>query len=561
MPFRFADQPKQSALPRITLRAGLLRVGCATLFMFGGAGIVKDATATNETRTLSFHHTHSGEDLTVTFKKNGRYDEAALKKLNWLLRDWRTQEPTTMNRQLFDIVWEVYRDVDGDKPINIISSYRSPRTNAMLHRRSRGVARHSQHMLGNAMDFFIPGVSLDKIRAAGLRLQRGGVGFYPTSGSPFVHLDTASIRHWPRMTSDQLARVFPDGRTVHLPSDGGPLKGYALAAAEIERRKSGESTARGSKTFLAGLFGRKANTSDDDESGADETPAASAKPADKSADKIRVASAEKNEKPDSVKTDSAVPLPRSRPVNTQTFQVAAATSREVSAPKVGFASPTDIINARGFWDNGASSAKPENHTLPAAVAAAEPTTTASLAPSGNDDAALDERTLARAKLAMAYAANERIPALKAGNALQGPALQGNVRMETPAAATPVARAANVSSRAKTDPKALGKTAIQPIPAKASQMQAAWRATASMHNDPWLRAMIVSPNSQNYLSATQAGDADMLSLASLLHQPRTALMIAFAPQANPDLTISQFSGPAVTFLSTVTFTTQATAALR
>ena len=72
-------------------------------------------------------------------------------------------------------------------------------------------------MLGHAIDFYIPDVPLEQIRAAGLRLQRGGVGFYPTSGSPFVHLDTGSVRHWPRMTHDQLAAVFPDGRTVHLP--------------------------------------------------------------------------------------------------------------------------------------------------------------------------------------------------------------------------------------------------------------------------------------------------------------------------------------------------------
>ena len=93
----------------------------------------------------------------------------------------------------------------------------------MLRRRSRGVARFSQHMLGHAMDFYIPGVPLEQLREIGLRLQRGGVGFYPTSGSPFVHMDTGGVRMWPRMTRDQLVRVFPDGRTVHIPSDGKPL--------------------------------------------------------------------------------------------------------------------------------------------------------------------------------------------------------------------------------------------------------------------------------------------------------------------------------------------------
>ncbi len=115
-----------------------------------------------------------------------------------------------MDRRLFDILWEVYRDVDGKQPINIISAYRSPATNAMLRRRSSGVARFSQHMRGQAIDFFIPGVSLAEIRAAGLRLQRGGVGFYPTSGSPFVHLDTGSVRHWPRMTPRPARRGVPE---------------------------------------------------------------------------------------------------------------------------------------------------------------------------------------------------------------------------------------------------------------------------------------------------------------------------------------------------------------
>ena len=68
---------------------------------------------------------------------------------------------------------------------------------------------------------------------AGQRLQRGGVGFYPTSGSPFVHLDTGNVRHWPRMTHEQLARVFPDGKTVHVPSDGRPLARYAQAVAAL----------------------------------------------------------------------------------------------------------------------------------------------------------------------------------------------------------------------------------------------------------------------------------------------------------------------------------------
>ena len=112
-------------LNSLSLSKAGYRIGLTSLLLVAGAGAVQDATALNETRTLSFHHTHSDENLTVTFKRDGRYDEEALKQLNHFLRDWRSQEQTTMDRRLFDILWEVHREVDGKKPINIISSYLS----------------------------------------------------------------------------------------------------------------------------------------------------------------------------------------------------------------------------------------------------------------------------------------------------------------------------------------------------------------------------------------------------------------------------------------------------
>ncbi len=297
------------------------------MLLLVGAGSVHDATALNETRTLSFHHTHSDEDLTVTFKRDGRYDEEALKQLNHYLRDWRSQDQTMMDRHLFDILWEVYRDVDGKKPIQIISSYRSPATNAMLRRRSSGVARFSQHMLGHAMDFYIPDVPLEQIRFAGLRLQRGGVGFYPTSGSPFVHLDTGSIRHWPRMTHDQLARVFPDGRTVHVPSDGKPLKGYELALADIEKRGNGDDAATVSKPSLfAALFKGKSN--DDEDEGASAAVAS-----DKAAPASLTASAAP------AKSTEAVPVPRAKPAVAATIQLASADAQIVQSARAKQARP------------------------------------------------------------------------------------------------------------------------------------------------------------------------------------------------------------------------------
>lgn len=221
----------------------------------------RDAAAFGETRTLSFYHTHTRESLTVTFRRNGQYDENALSQLNWFLRDWRVEKPAKMDPRLFDILWEVYRESGSSQPINIISAYRSPETNGALRRRSKGVAEHSQHMLGKAMDIRLPDVETGRLRAIAMKKQYGGVGYY--SSSAFVHVDTGSVRAWPRMTREQLVRLFPDGKTLHLPADGKPLPGYELAKAEILARNASlaaQASAGGGPSIgglLAGLFGNK----------------------------------------------------------------------------------------------------------------------------------------------------------------------------------------------------------------------------------------------------------------------------------------------------------------
>src|SRR6185295_17770315 len=116
-------------------------------------------------------HTH--EQATVVFKRNGVYDPAGLAKLNYLVRDWREKKTKTMDPHLYDLLWQVYQESGSNQPIHIVCGYRSPETNAMLRRRSSAVAQHSQHMLGKAMDFYIPNVPLAKLRAIGLRMQVG----------------------------------------------------------------------------------------------------------------------------------------------------------------------------------------------------------------------------------------------------------------------------------------------------------------------------------------------------------------------------------------------------
>src|ERR1051325_6589047 len=241
---------------RQALRHSLRAVACASLAALGlivSTSGLQNVIANGDTRSITFQHTHRDDQIAITFKRNGRYDDEALKKLNYFLRDWRNDDVTRMDPQLFDILWEVTREVGTEEPIRIVSSYRSPATNAMLRRRSRGVAQFSQHMLGKAIDFNINGVPVEKLREIAMRMQRGGVGFYPGS---FVHVDVGSVRHWPRMTHDQLARLFPNGRTVHAPSDGQPLPGYALALADIEKRgtsaPSGMSLASARRTGAVG---------------------------------------------------------------------------------------------------------------------------------------------------------------------------------------------------------------------------------------------------------------------------------------------------------------------
>lgn len=218
--------------------------------------ITQTAIANGDTRTLSFVHAHRKDTLTVTFRVNGRHDAAALDKLNYFLRDWRNDAQIKMDPRLFDVIWEARRSVGSNQPVLVLSSYRSPNTNAMLRRRSRQVANNSQHMHGRAMDFRFPGVNMHRVREIAIKMQRGGVGWY--NGSNFVHLDVGSVRAWPRLSYDQLARLFPNGETVHIAADGRTLPGYEQARSIVAARNGSYVPTLAQtkeKGFFAWLFG------------------------------------------------------------------------------------------------------------------------------------------------------------------------------------------------------------------------------------------------------------------------------------------------------------------
>ncbi|MGR9158234.1 DUF882 domain-containing protein [Rhizobium leguminosarum] len=264
-----------------TVAAALLALAVSSPVFVG-----TPSQAAGDTRSLKLYFIHTGEKAVITYKRNGKFDPKGLEQLNRFLRDWRKNQPTKMDPRLFDLIWEVYRQSGSRDYINVVCGFRSPGTNEMLRGRSRnsGVAEKSQHMLGKAMDFFIPDVKLATLRGIGMKMQVGGVGFYPKSGSPFVHMDVGGVRAWPRMSRDELVRLFPNGNTIHIPADGKPLPGYQQAMADYKRRASGtqiqiasasESESPKHKTLFEALFGGGADEQEDESD--DSTPVAVAK--------------------------------------------------------------------------------------------------------------------------------------------------------------------------------------------------------------------------------------------------------------------------------------------
>jgi hypothetical protein len=470
----------------------------------------------------------------------------------------------------------------------------------MLRRRSGGVARFSQHMLGHALDFYIAGVSLEHLREIGLRLQRGGVGFYPTSGSPFVHMDTGGVRMWPRMTHEELARVFPDGRTVHIPSDGKPLPGYAVALAEVTKRGGTPSelsldAARGAGvnvgTVLASndrapvnpfakLLGLARDDEEDEAAPAATATVAAAAPQAraKPAVSVRIASAqpaiEKKTEPSS--TDAGAEKFASDAVKPKLVQVAAllppapTSMASEAANPTNAATPNDIIRARGYWQGPpdgmavAPSARP-----PARDASAKPNNTKAAA-AAIGGPFRDLRDDVAPAVTLAYA--EQPPAHPPATA------------STAATGIAVLRTSAISA----EPQVRGEQALQPEePETAGQMVPngttiavkrvahqiastilsasassviAIKAGVRLEN-PWLRAVLVAPNVHRFLTTLALGARDFRSLAALMVKPRSSVMMTFAADPNPGLDHEHFTGPAVVFVSTVSYPTTRTAILR
>jgi hypothetical protein len=361
-------------------------------------------------------------------------------------------------------------------------------------------------------------VNLEKLREIGMRLQAGGVGFYPTSGSPFVHMDTGSIRHWPRMTYAQLTRVFPDGKTVHVAADGRPLPHFAEALAEVSRygktpnamalaqaRAHGAVTERQVQvaeaaaarapeqpSFFAKLFGGRTA-----EPQATATVAAASKPA-----RVQVASAAP-EKP--------VAPERIAPARPKIVAVADAGASIVPANLMAFAAP-DALSARSPL---------VTKVLPFDVVSAERMT---------------------GENAFAYAPEEVAP------------VRGKPWLNAPVAAAPAPKAVAVS---------LPQVAAAELPPQTSVIAkndsfAGMSSGAQRIDSPWMRAAMLTASVTRELTVTQFGESDARALGSLFSKPKEALAITFSDE--PALGTERFTGSAVVFLATATFVRAQTASL-
>lgn len=600
----------------MVMRAGR-RVGLAALVLFLGCDGLQTAAANGDTRTLTFHHTHTGESLTVTYRRDGRYDDEALKKINWVMRDWRRNKAVRMDPAVIDAVWELTRSVDASD-VDIICGYRAPETNSMLRSRSGGVAKASQHMLGKAIDLKVRGVSLEKQRAAAMRLHRGGVGYYP--GSQFIHVDTASIRHWPRMTYDQLARVFPDGRTVHVPSNGKPLPGYQLALADLQKRGSSTAVAsaeagsllKPGKNLLASLFGgaRDAEEDEDATRAPAASPSASAKPA-ASPRQTRVQTAQAEiARPDLRPDLKPEPKPEAKPAVARVEVARPAAARVAARPAAAPAAAPEPAGPEMFALASASSTPvrlasagdmPVESTAVAVLGAAPPrppaelgstdiAPTAAIGPQPVRTASVDpmapvgrDRTPSRTgslwsrdhdaadrvplELALAYATepDRRAAAAPPARAPAMGSLVDRARLSADAAVAAPAPAPATASAADAPLTVVKKIAARVPSGRAGEAAAAPRSapaavvpvTAGMRfDDPWLRAVMLTPSLHAAMTVTSYGDPDYAELRSLMGKPTGSVVMAFGSDPYPGLVSNRFSGGAVVFVSTVRFRTAA-----
>jgi hypothetical protein len=449
------------------------------------------------------------------------------------VRDWRKDEEIAMDPRLYDLVWEAAREVGGNKVVYIVCGYRSPATNAMLRDRSNGVAEHSQHMLGKAMDFYIPGASLEELRNVGLRLQRGGVGYYPTSGSPFVHLDVGNVRHWgPPISEPEMAQIM-SGHAVHVAS----ATSNKAASATTDKHVAAATT---DKHVAAATSDKPA------------TPAAHGF-ALASLDSKPVSAATA---PQPAKTASATSGTGVRtPDRTKTASAKSSTSVKAAAPvKTADAEASGVMwpvrvaeNDRVPLDMALGYASPQ---APETGTAMHPDSTGSaparIAPVAAFKPMPQNGGNATTNTSAANASGTNTTTIAKQTIVRTAVLNQPEKSSDAVASAPVVAVA-----------AAAHEADEPFIAPATRATGGTITTRVITNplrydDPWLRAMIMTPSISDSMTATLYGRPDLGELRNLMRKPRASLMLSFGEDPFSGPAPDQFRGDAVVFMDNHAF---------
>lgn len=178
----------------LTIGRRRLLIGAGAAFVAAPLSSALAQIAPQGARTLSFNNIHTGEKLKIDYWVDGNYVPDALQTINHLLRDYRNGQVHVIEPKLLDLLTTLRGRLETEEALEVISGYRSPQTNAMLHAESSGVAAKSLHMKGMAIDIRIPGRALSVLHQTALNLRAGGVGYYPKSD--FVHVDVGRVRQW-----------------------------------------------------------------------------------------------------------------------------------------------------------------------------------------------------------------------------------------------------------------------------------------------------------------------------------------------------------------------------
>ncbi|MCA3183727.1 MULTISPECIES: DUF882 domain-containing protein [unclassified Cupriavidus] len=186
------SESRASQRRRFLHRAGAIALGAGLSSLAPRAAL---AALGPDARSLSFEHTHTGEHISLVYAMGDQVLPQAQQSLNHFLRDHYSGTVGEIDPKLFGLLFALRREVGGDAPFQVISGYRCPITNERLRKtRGGGVAKHSLHMDGMAIDIRLPGVALGDLRDAAQSLQVGGAGFYKSEN--FVHVDTGRVRRW-----------------------------------------------------------------------------------------------------------------------------------------------------------------------------------------------------------------------------------------------------------------------------------------------------------------------------------------------------------------------------